>query len=100
MTRRKRTRTGKERTGKTAKAGKTARAGKTRREKTAKGTRRKRKRMRRKSRTSPLMSEPFFYLATAILVSTKLNFIQLLYFDEQVTDPSLTRQINFAEMEH
>ena len=67
MTRRKRTRTEKERMGKTAKAGKTARAVKTRREKTAKETRRKRRRMRRKNRKFSLnemveensvMSEP------------------------------------------
>jgi len=36
---------------------------------------------------------PFFYLANAMLVSNKLNFIHLLHFDEQVTDPSLARQL-------
>ena len=105
MTRRKRTRTEKERMGKTAKAGKTARAVKTRREKTAKETRRKRRRMRRKNRKFSLneMVEetftcrnqlaPFFYLANTMLVSTKLNFIHLLHFNEQVTDPSLAGQL-------
>jgi len=35
----------------------------------------------------------FFYLANAMLVSIKLNFIHLLHFNEQVTDPSLAWQL-------